>query len=118
MLFLRYSRDWKYNFSAAVKEVCGASLHARGRTILIVPEPSSYEAEVALCREGGDAISRRAEVLSFTRLASRVFSVEGGAAVPTLDQSGRLIAMAGALELLRPKLKLYGGSITKPEFLR
>ena len=115
MLTLKYSPDWRSNARLAVRGLCELPECSRG--ILIVPEQNSFDAELALCRAGGDTISRRAEVLSFTRLATRVFSVAGGAAVPTLDRSGRLIAMAGALELLRPRLRLYGAQVTKPEFL-
>ena len=115
MLQVKYSPDWKANARLARAELC--ALQQEGRGILLVPEQNSFDAEWALCEQGGDSISRRAEVLSFTRLATRVFSAVGGAAVPTLDKSGRLIAMAGALELLRPKLRLYGAQIGKPEFL-
>ncbi|MEG0756582.1 MAG: hypothetical protein RR450_09300, partial [Oscillospiraceae bacterium] len=55
------------------------------RQILLVPEQFSHAAERRLCTVGGNAISLRAEVLSFTRLASRVFSVAGGLAAQTLD---------------------------------
>ena len=55
------------------------------RQILMVPEQQSHEAERALCRFGGDSVSLYAEVLSFTRLANRVFSVYGGLAAPALD---------------------------------
>ncbi|MBQ1372486.1 MAG: ATP-dependent nuclease subunit B, partial [Oscillospiraceae bacterium] len=115
MLRVKYSPDRKENSRLAVAELCALPEGRRG--ILIVPEQNSFDAEWMLCEQGGDSISRRAEVLSFTRLASRVFSVAGGIAVPFLDRSGRLIAMAGALELLRPKLRLYGAQISKPEFL-
>ena len=117
MLYLRYSRDWKRNADEAVSEICSGASADPQKRILLVPEQSSFDAEWALCERGGDSISLHAEVLSFTRLATRVFSQVGGAAVTTLDKSGRLIALAGAMEQLRPKLKLYGGQITKPEFL-
>lgn len=118
MLYLRYSRDWKRNADEAIREICDGAASDPHKRILIVPEQNSFDAELALCRAGGDEISRYAEVLSFTRLASRVFSQVGGAAIATLDKSGRLIAMAAALEQLRPKLKLYGRHVTKPEFLQ
>ncbi len=115
MLTVYYSPDWKMNARLAVEAVCALPEGSRG--ILIVPEQNSFDAEWELCVRGGDGISRRAEVLSFTRLAARVFSAVGGASTPVLDKSGRLVAMAGALELLRPKLRLYGSHIAKPEFL-
>ena len=118
MLYLKYSRDWKRNADLAVKEICGVPETGISRQILIVPEQNSFDAEWALCEQGGETISRRAEVLSFTRLATRVFSEVGGVAVTALDKSGRMIAMAGALEQLRPRLKLYGAHVSKPEFLQ
>ena len=117
MLYVKYCTDWKHNAAKAVSEICERSEKGTGRKLLIVPEQNSFDTEWALCEAGGDRISRFAEVLSFTRLAARVFSVAGGAAVPTLDKSGRLIAMANALELIRPHLKLYGRHAAKPEFL-
>ena len=46
--------------------------------LLIVPEQHSHDAERRLCALAGNAASLHTEVLSFTRLASRVFSVAGG----------------------------------------
>ena len=57
----------------------------------IVPEQYSHETERALCARGGDTISRYAEVLSFTRLAARVFSVCGGVCEEYLDENGRSV---------------------------
>lgn len=116
MLTVKYSPNRRANAKAAIASIC--ALPAGSHGILIVPEQNSFDAEWALCEAGGDDICRRAEVLSFSRLATRVFSLVGGIAKPTLDNSGRMIAMAGALELLRPKLRLYGTYISKPEFLR
>ena len=41
--------------------------------VLIVPEQHSHDMERRLCRTGGSRVSQFAEVLSFTRLADRVF---------------------------------------------
>ena len=116
MLRVKYSPDRRANARAAIEAICALEDGSRG--ILIVPEQNSFDAEWALCETGGDTVCSRAEVLSFSRLAARLFSLTGGAAKPTLDKSGRMIAMAGALELLRPKLRLYGTYISRPEFLR
>lgn len=50
--------------------------------LLIVPEQHSHDMERRLCEVGGSRVSQYAEVLSFTRLANRVFSVCGGLAEP------------------------------------
>ena len=56
--------------------------------VLMVPEQQSHEAERALCRMGGDGVSRYAEVLSFSRLANRVFQTAGGLGEEELDAGG------------------------------
>ncbi len=117
MLRIVSAPDHQQLHNAAVEHVCRMAKKGVARQILLVPEQFSFDTEWMLCQLGGDTISRYAEVLSFTRLANRVFAVTGGGAVPTLDQSGRLIAMAGALEQIRSRLKIYGSHVTKPEFL-
>ena len=66
--------------------------------ILIVPEQHSHSMERQLCAIGGSRVSLFAEVLSFTRLANRVFSVYGGLAAPALDGGGRLLLLCAALK--------------------
>lgn len=84
--------------------------------LLLVPEYFSHETERRLAAAGGPSICRYAEVLSFSRLATRVFSSEGGLCRQTLDSGGRLLAMAQALETVRSRLKLYGAASTRPAF--
>ncbi len=75
--------------------------------VLIVPEQHSHNMERQLCALGGNRVSLYAEVLSFTRLASRVFSVYGGLAAPALDGGGRLLLLCAALKSVAPELKVY-----------
>ncbi len=90
----------------------------RGRPqLLIVPEQHSHDMERRLCAAGGNSGSPYAEVLSFTRLASRVFSVTGGLAAPALDAGGRLLLMDVALKAVADQLKVYGRPSRKPQFL-
>ena len=74
--------------------------------VLIVPEQHSHNMERQLCALGGNQVSLHAEVLSFTRLASRVFSVHGGLAAPALDGGGRLLLLCAALKSVAPELKV------------
>ncbi len=85
--------------------------------LLIVPEQHSHDAERKLCAVAGNSVSLHAEVLSFTRLASRVFSVSGGLAEPTLDAGGRLLLMDVALKGVGEQLKVYARPSRKPQFL-
>ncbi|BFK86591.1 helicase-exonuclease AddAB subunit AddB [Pseudoflavonifractor gallinarum] len=85
--------------------------------ILIVPEQHSHDSERRLCAAAGNQVSRYAEVLSFTRLAGRVFSVYGGVATPALDAGGRLLLMYAALRQIADKLTVYRRPSRKPAFL-
>ena len=85
--------------------------------VLIVPEQHSHDTERRLCAVGGNRVSDYAEVLSFTRLASRVFSAVGGLAAPTLDAGGRVLLMYAALRGVSDQLKVYGRPSRRPEFL-
>lgn len=85
--------------------------------VLIVPEQHSHDTERALCALAGNSVSLHAEVLSFTRLASRVFSAAGGLAEPTLDPGGRLLLMDVALKSVCDQLKVYARPSQKPQFL-
>lgn len=75
--------------------------------IFLVPETSSHAAERQLCLLGGDAINLSCEVLTFRRLANRVFSVFGGLAEATLDEPGRILVMYRALSRVESQLHYY-----------
>lgn len=118
MLRICYGADWQGTSDAILETICANAEQGLDGQVLIVPEQFSFDAEWRLCRRGGDRISRFAEVLSFTRLYDRICERTGGAAEQTMDRAGRLIAMAGALEQVRSRLKVYGMHTTKPEFLQ
>ena len=85
--------------------------------VLLVPEQVSHDAERQLCALCGPAASRCAEVLSFTRLAHRVFTKSGGLAVPQLDAGGRLLLMSQAVAAVSGSLKAYARPSQKAAFL-
>lgn len=117
MLQIRLCTDRKVNQKKLMEDLCGCAERGESGQILIVPEQFSHITERLLCEYGGDRIGRYAEVLSFSRLANRVFSVEGGIADTQTDASGRLMMMSLAVEQVRSRLKIYGSSVSKPEFL-
>ncbi len=86
--------------------------------ILIVPEQYSHETERKLCALGGNRTSAFAEVLSFSRLANRVFFHGGGLAVPTLDGGGRLLLMHRAVQTVSEQLKVYQRPSKRAAFLQ
>ena len=84
-------------------------------SILLVPEQYSHEAERELCRVCGDRLSLYAEVLSFSGLARSLETRRGGAAAPWLDQGGRMLCMALALQGVGARLKVYGAAQRRAE---
>ena len=65
------------------------------RSILLVPEQFTSSTEGRIYRELGDALSGMVESFSFTSLAERILSAEGGAAVQTLSDAGRAVLVRG-----------------------
>ena len=84
--------------------------------LLIVPEQYSHAAERELCARCGDTVSLYSEVLSFSRLADRVFSELGGQAEGVLDQGGRILTMRLAVTEVQSRLKRLAFS-QKPQLL-
>ena len=117
MLRLVLGRDWTVNRDEILRRIADDVHHRKENQILIVPELISHEMERRLCLAAGDTASRYAEVLSFTRLARRVFDAMGSAAQECLDNGGRVVAMAAAARQMASRLKAYASVETKPEFL-
>lgn len=117
MLTLILGADWKSNSHEIFNRISRSVRTEQSNQILIVPELISFETERMLCEYAGNTASRFAQVLSFTRLASRVAESVGHGAPACLDDGGRLVAMASAAKQLHSKLKAYAAVETKPEFL-
>jgi len=117
MLHLLLGTDWVSNRNTVLK-LMTQDVHAQrcGR-ILIVPELISHDTERRLCAAAGDTASRYAEVLTFTRLARRVCDDTGHPMPDCLDDGGRLVAMASAVNQVQSRLKAYASVETRPEFL-
>ncbi len=113
MLTLLIGRSGCGKTTALIRRVCATP----GKRILLVPEQSSHEAERRLCEGCGNCAVRDAEVLSFTRLADRVFAQAGGLAAPTLDGGGRLLMMYEALMSVSDRLTVYARPSRKPALL-
>ena len=56
--------------------------------------------------------------MSFTRLASRVFSIYGGVSEEYLDEGGRLLCLYLAADRVKSQIKYYAASLLRPEFLK
>lgn len=117
MLNLILGEDWISNQNAIMDMIAQDVKREKEGRILIVPELISHSAERLLCETAGDTASRFAQVLSFTRLARRVTEEVGHAPQTCLDDGGRIVAMAAAVQSVGSRLKAYASVGTKPEFL-
>lgn len=117
MLHLWFCVDRKQNTKSAFQLIRQNYLSGVEEQILLVPEQFSHSVQEAFCRSEGDRASLMAQVLDFTRLAGEVFSREGGIAELRAGAPGKLLMMALAVEQVRSRLKIYGNSAEKPEFL-
>lgn len=84
--------------------------------LLIVPEQFSLQAEKNLARLSGAAGICRAEVLSFRRLAFRVFSEVGGITRRHLDSAGKSMLLFRILDKLGGELKFFSRAALRKGF--
>lgn len=117
MLTLLIGADWIENRREVLQSIARDVGDEKGNRILIVPELISHDTERRLCEAAGDTASRYAEVLSFSRLVSRVADSVGRPVQQCLDNGGRVVAMASAARQLHSRLKAYASVETRPEFL-
>ncbi len=117
MLHLLWGRAGSGKTTTIVNEICARAAHGEEGLIWLVPEPFSHECERFLAAHGGPAICLHAEVLTFGRLADRVFGQEGGLARRPLSDGGRLLTMRLAVDVVRDQLSLWAKNAHKPAFL-
>ena len=115
MFKLMLGRAGSGKTTAVLNRLCEAG--ADRPQVLLVPEQMSHETERALCAAGGPRINLRAEVLSFSRLANRVFQTAGGLGEEELDAGGRLLLMYRAVQGVSAGLKVYARPSRRPAFL-
>lgn len=104
--------------TAIFAEIAQACRKDAERQILLVPELNSHMMERRLAAATGNRGARTAEVLTFSRLADRVFSDVGGLAQQSLDQAGQLLALQEAARRVQTGLSAWSGLAEKPELLR
>ena len=77
------------------------------KTVIIVPEQSSFETEKAVFKSLGDSFTLNVEVLSFSRLYDEVCRKSGGTAARNLNDSDKIIFMNKTLRQISNELKLW-----------
>ena len=101
-----------------LSEIGAAAAQNRGKQILIVPELFSHAYERRLAETSGNIAGRTAEVLSFSRLALRVFAETGGLADRSLTAAGRLLTLYEAIRRVDSGLTVYRGLADRPAMAR
>jgi len=85
--------------------------------ILIVPEQFSFQAEKSLISAVGTGGIIKAEVLSFQRMAYRIFNEEGGITYPHIHPAGKSMVIYRILDKLRDKLRVFSGACEQDGFV-
>lgn len=82
-----------------LREIQQAIAQDKQPLIFLVPEQFSFETERTLLQRLGVKDAAKVEVLSFTRLADKVFRETGGIASAVMDDVTRALIMSRALEI-------------------
>ena len=95
--------------TAILREIAALSEKGEGRQILLVPELNSHLMERRLAAATHNHGARTAEVLTFSRLADRVFSEVGGLAQQMLTPAGQLLTLQEAARRVQGGLSAWKG---------
>jgi ATP-dependent helicase/nuclease subunit B len=117
MVTLLLGRAGSGKTSRIVGEFAECVRNKKKNLYYIVPEQYSHDAERLLLEACGEKLSLYGEVLSFSRLAGRVFSETGGVGATLLDNGGRILMMSRALDAISGSLSVYGRMEQKADFL-
>ncbi|MDD2374180.1 MAG: PD-(D/E)XK nuclease family protein [Eubacteriales bacterium] len=86
------------------------------RAFLIVPETMKADTERRYIEQFGNKGMMMAEVLSFRRLAHRLFSESGGLAVNYISPAGRTMLIQSVIRKNHSKLKKFGRYAERPGY--
>lgn len=85
---------------------------------VIVPEQFTMQTQMDLVRMHPRGGVLNIDILSFERLAYRIFDELGGNHCLVLEETGKNLVLQKIAEEKREELKLLGGSIRKPGYIR
>lgn len=89
----------------------------KGNYIELVPEQASMEAQKELVRLHPNKGIMNIDVLSFGRLAYRVFEELGVRQYPVLDDTGKNLVLRKIMGKYQKELSLYGSKMNTPGFI-
>ncbi len=85
--------------------------------VLLVPEQYTFQAERDLIKVLGTGGIMTTEVLSFRRLAFRVFNQVGGITYPHLHSAGKCMILYRILDKYKANLKVFGKAANREGFV-
>ncbi len=91
-----------------------AGRHPDRRYLVIVPEQFGMQTQKELVSMSGRGGILNIDVLSFQRLAYRIFEEVGGDARPVLEDTGKTLVLQRVVQEQRKNLKVLGDSLEKP----
>ena len=92
--------------------------HPEAEYVLLVPEQFTMQAQKDLISLHPNKGCMNIEVLSFQRLAYRVFSQLGGRQYPVLDDTGKCMVLRKVAGEKKKELVLFGGSLKKQGYIQ
>lgn len=92
------------------------SLSSAHTLIYIVPEQFSLQSEKNLILKAGNQVLAGAQVLSFKRLAFRLFSEVGGANKNILEEIGKIMLLRKIVYEIKDELKFFKATVDKQGF--
>jgi len=85
--------------------------------ILVVPEQFTLQAEKNLVKAVGTGGIMRAEVLSFRRMAHRVFNEVGGAVRRHINSAGKCMLICRVIDSMKDELKVFSKAARQQGFV-
>ena len=100
-----------------IKENGKDSNKTRNKLVLMVPEQYSFQSERNLLKVVGVTGIIQAEVLSFKRLAHRVFNEVGGLTLKRISDPGKAMLIYNIMEELSSELKIFARASKQQGFI-
>ena len=91
----------------------GAGEHKDRNYILVIPEQSSISAQKDIVEMSPNKGLLNIDILSFNRLAHRIFEAAGGAACDLIDDSGKNLIIRRIADDIIDQLSVIGGDLKK-----
>lgn len=88
--------------------------HPEERYLVIVPEQFTLQTQKELVTMHPQKGILNIDVLSFNRLAHRVFSETGGDTLPVLEETGKSLVLQRVIQEKGQELKVLGGTLRQP----